>query len=61
MSNQKQVNEWDWDQRVRERHLKNGVITDKDLEKQLSQLPDLAEQCEGFSIPQPALGGREET
>lgn len=52
---QKNVNPWTFDTRVRERNLKSGALTDKDLEKYLSSLPDLAEQAEPFSIPQPAL------
>ncbi len=59
MSN-KTINSWDWDIRVRERMIKNGTLTDKDLEKQYSSLPDLAEQCEPVSVQQPALGGRED-
>jgi hypothetical protein len=60
MSN-KPLNVWDWDIRVRGRNLKAGVLSDKDVEKHASQLPDLADQVDGFSVPQPALGGREET
>jgi hypothetical protein len=58
MSN-KTINSWDWDIRVRERNLKNQTVTEKDLEKHVAQLPDLADQAEAVSIPQPALGGRE--
>lgn len=60
MSN-KNINAWDWDIRVRERNLKNGTLTDKDVEKHVGQLPDLAEQAEPVSLPQPALGGREDS
>jgi hypothetical protein len=59
MSN-KTINSWDWDIRVRERMIKNGTLTDKDLEKNYSSLPDLAEQSEPVSISQPAIGGRED-
>lgn len=55
----KQLHSWDWDVRVRERNLKNGLLSDKDIEKAESQLPDLADQVETFATPQPALGGRE--
>jgi hypothetical protein len=59
MSN-KTINSWDWDIRVRERMMKNGTLTDKDLEKHITSLPDLAEQSEPVSIGQPAIGGRED-
>jgi hypothetical protein len=58
MSN-KTINSWDWDIRVRERNLKNGTLTEKDLEKHRSQLVDVAEQSDAVSLPQPAIGGRE--
>ena len=58
MSN-KTINSWDWDIRVRERMIKNGTLTDKDLEKHIGALPDLGEQVEPVSMPQPAIGGRE--
>jgi hypothetical protein len=58
MSN-KTINSWDWDIRVRERNLKNQTLTEKDVEKNASQLPDLADQAEPIGVPQPALGGRE--
>jgi hypothetical protein len=59
MSNNKQINAWDWDVRVRERNLKKGVLTEKDVEKQNAQLVDQAEHAEDADLPQPALGGRE--
>ncbi len=55
----KTINSWDWDIRVRERNLKSGSLNEKDLEKNSSQLPDVADQAETVSIAQPALGGRE--
>ena len=55
----KTVNSWDWDIRVRERNIKNGTLTEKDLERNASQLPDLSEKAESVTISQPALGGRE--
>jgi hypothetical protein len=57
----KSINPWDWDVRVRERNLKNGSLTEKELDKHLGQLADVAEQCEPVSLPQPALGGREDS
>ena len=54
MSN-KQLNVWDWDLRVRERNLKAGLITEKELEKFLAQVPDAEAQAEAFATPQPAL------
>jgi hypothetical protein len=59
MSN-KTINSWDWDIRVRERMLKNGTLTDKDVEKHIAQLSDQAEHSEPVSMTQPALGGRED-
>jgi hypothetical protein len=58
MSN-KTINPWDWDVRVRERNLKSGALTEKDLEKHLKDLADKADQAESVGPPQPALGGRE--
>ena len=59
MSN-KTINSWDWDIRVRERMLKNGTLTDKDVEKHITQLVDQAEHAEPVSMAQPAIGGRED-
>jgi hypothetical protein len=59
MSN-KTINSWDWDIRVRERMIKAGTLTDKDVEKHIGALPDLAEQAEPVSMTQPAIGGRED-
>lgn len=59
MSN-KTVNPWEWDVRVRERNLKKGALSEKDVDKMVGQLPDLAEQAESVSVAQPALGGRED-
>ena len=59
MSN-KVINSWDWDIRVRERMIKAGTLTDKDVEKHITGLPDLAEQTEPVSMSQPAIGGRED-
>ena len=46
--------------RVRERNLRKGIFDDKDVEKHLSQLPDVADQAESIAIAQPALGGRDD-
>ena len=54
----KTVNPWEWDVRVRERNLRKGLLEDKDVEKHLSALGDVADQAEPLVIPQPALGGR---
>lgn len=48
-------NPWQMDVRVRERNLKSGALTEKDLEKFLTGLPDLADQAEPFGTAQPAL------
>lgn len=60
MSNTKTLTTADWDIRVRGRNLRDGVLTDKDVEKQLAALPDLEEHVDSFSIEQPALGGHED-
>ncbi len=49
------TNPWTFDVRVRERNLKAGTITDKDVEKYVGGLPDLADQSESFGTSQPAL------
>ena len=49
------TNPWTFDVRVRERNLKAGSITDKDVEKYVGGLPDLADQSEAFGTCQPAL------
>ena len=59
MTTTKTINDWDLDICVRERNMKSGVLTDKDIERVKSTLPDLAEQCDPVSLAQPALGGRE--
>lgn len=52
---QKNVNNWTFDVRVRERNLKSGAVTEKDVEKYVAGLPDLASQSEPFGVSQPAL------
>ena len=54
------LNPWDLDIRVRERNLKNGTLTDKDVEKMVVTLPDLAEQTEAVTTGQPAVEGDDE-
>lgn len=46
---------WDWDVRVRERNLKAGLLSEKEVEKMLSSLEDLAEKADTVSLAQPAL------
>jgi hypothetical protein len=58
-ANTKTYNLWDLDVRVRERNFRKGILDEKDVEKHLAQLPDLADQAEPLGIPQPALGGRD--
>ncbi len=48
-------NPWQMDVRVRERNLKSGSLTDKELEKNLAALSDVADQSEPFATQQPAL------
>jgi hypothetical protein len=59
-SSTKTINSWEWDVRVRDRNLRRGMIEEKELEKHLAALPDVAEQAESVTNPQPALGGRED-
>ena len=49
------TNPWTFDVRVRERNIKAGTVTEKDVEKYLGGLPDLADQSESFGTSQPAL------
>lgn len=58
MSNSK-INSWDWDIRVRERNLSNGILTEKDIEAQRAKLTDLAEQTDPVTEAQPALNEEE--
>jgi len=58
MSNK--LNPWDLDIRVRERNLKNGTLTDKDVDKMMSSLTDLADVTEPVSTAQPAVEGDDE-
>jgi hypothetical protein len=60
MANNKTINAWEWDIRVRERNVRKGVFDEKEIEKHLSQLPDVSDQAESIGVAQPALGGRED-
>jgi hypothetical protein len=55
MTTKTNTNPWLMDSRVRERNLKSGALTEKDLEKHLAALPDLEGQYEAVATPQPAL------
>ncbi|MEO7113255.1 MAG: hypothetical protein ABI183_22640 [Polyangiaceae bacterium] len=59
MSNSK-INSWDWDIRVRERNLSNGILTEKDVEGQRAKLVDLVEQTDPVTEGQPAVGDDED-
>lgn len=50
-------NSWLMDVRIRERNLKSGALTEKDVEKYLAALPDLEGEAESFGLAQPALAG----
>jgi hypothetical protein len=61
MSNgNKTINAWDWDVRVRERNVRKGIFDEKEIEKHLSQLPDVEGKGEPIGTAQPAIGGRED-
>lgn len=57
---QKNTNPWTFDVRVRERNIKSGSVSEKDIEAYLAQLPDLESQSEPFSLAQPALEGEDD-
>jgi hypothetical protein len=57
---EKKINSWEWDVRVRERNVRRGIIDEKDIEKHLAAIPDVADQADSVTYPQPALGGRED-
>jgi len=46
---------WDWDVRVRERNLKAGLLTEKEVEKFLTGLEDLDDRTDTVTLAQPAL------
>ncbi len=57
MSSNKTISPSDLDIRVRDRNLKSGALSEKDLEQFLSALPDLADASEPVTLAQPALAG----
>jgi hypothetical protein len=59
-SGNKTISSWEWDVRVRERNLRKGMFDEKDVEKHIAQLPDVSDQADSLTYPQPALGGRED-
>lgn len=61
MSSQKTP--WDLDLRIRDRNLQKGVLSQKDLERYLKDLPDLAAVVDPVQLPQPifAAGASEES
>ncbi len=59
-TNTKVINSWDWDIRVRARNIKAGTLDEKDIEKHKAALVDLNELTDAVTLPQPALGGRED-
>lgn len=48
------------DIRVRERNLKRGLLDAKEVEKYQNELPDLSDQTDLVTLPQPALSGSRE-
>ncbi len=51
---------FDLDIRVRDRHVKSGALSEKDVEKFLAGLPDLADAAEPVSLAQPALAAEDD-
>ena len=58
MATGNKINAWEWDIRVRERNVRKGIFDEKEIEKHLAALPDVADQADGVAAAQPALGGR---
>ncbi len=56
----KTISAFDLDIRVRERNIKSGTLSEKDLEKFLGGLPDLADAAEPVSLAQPALAAEDD-
>jgi hypothetical protein len=56
----KTITAFDLDIRVRDRHIKNGTLSDKDLEKFITGLPDLTDASEPVSLAQPAFASEED-
>ncbi len=61
MSNKATVQSWDWDLRVRERNLKAGIISEKEVEKMLHALGDLTGEVDTMTLVQPAVSGEEDS
>lgn len=59
--NNTKISPWDLDIRVRERNLKNGRLEEKDLDKFISSLPDLASDTVSFGTAQPAIEGHHDS
>ena len=57
MSSHKTISPSALDIRVRDRNLKSGALSEKDLEQFLAALPDLADASEPVTLAQPALAG----
>jgi hypothetical protein len=55
------INPWDLDIRVRDRNLKSGMLSAKDIEKVTSALVDVADHIEVSTLPQPAIAGRDDS
>lgn len=49
------TNPFHFDVRVRERFIRAGELSEKDVEKYVAQLPDLADLADPVGTPQPAL------
>jgi hypothetical protein len=47
------------DVRVRARYQKRGLLSAKEIDKHLSELPDQADQAEEVALPQPALSSND--
>ena len=56
----KTITAFDLDIRVRDRHIKNGTLSEKDLEKFITGLPDLTDASEPVSLAQPAFASEED-
>lgn len=48
---------WDLDIRIRERNLQKGILSPKDIERHLKDLPDVAANAEAVSLTQPVFDG----
>jgi hypothetical protein len=51
------MTETELDLRIRDRHLANGSLDPKAIDRYLTELPDLEAQAESLPIDQPALSG----